>query len=161
MVRLKKKRKSAFNRGQLKTALDCFVKAEELLGGDVTGIYLVPHQRAAMVTLLSNQAECYLRLKKHEEAIVQATKALQLDRRHSKSLLRRAKATISGCSKCGGRPSRYHWDERWRSSRGTKAYRWNLRTTKRELCAFRTMMGQSQYHDIGAKADCSVGHLFC
>ena len=95
MLRLKEKGKRAFNRGQYKTALDCFVKAEELLGGDVTGIYLVPHQRAAMVTLLSNQAECYLRLKKHEEAILQATKALQLDRRHSKSLLRRAKATIS------------------------------------------------------------------
>lgn len=94
MLQQKEKGKRAFNRGQYKSALDCYIKAEKLLGGDVTGIYLVPHQRADMVTLLSNQSECYLRLKKHEDAILQATKALQLNRRHSKSLLRRAKATI-------------------------------------------------------------------
>jgi len=96
MLQQKDKGKRAFQRGQYKGALDCYVKAEELMGGDVTGIYLVPHQRAEMVTLLSNQAECYLRLKKYEEAIVQATKALQLDKRHGKSLLRRAKAAIRG-----------------------------------------------------------------
>ncbi len=95
MLQQKEKGKRAFNRGQYNSALDCYIKAEKLLGGDVTGIYLVPHQRAEMVTLLSNQSECYLRLNKHEEAILQATKALQLNRRHSKSLLRRAKASIS------------------------------------------------------------------
>jgi tetratricopeptide (TPR) repeat protein len=94
MLEQKEKGKRAFFRGQYKTALDCYIKAEELMGGDVSGIYLVPYQRAEMVTVLSNQAECFLRLKKYENAILQTTKALQLDRRHSKSLLRRAKATM-------------------------------------------------------------------
>jgi len=95
MLACKEKGKRAFHRGQYKTALDCFIKAEELMGGDVSGIFLVPFQRADMVTVLSNQAECCLRLKKYEHAIVQTTKALQLDRRHRKSLLRRAKARVS------------------------------------------------------------------
>lgn len=94
MLAQKDKGKRAFCRGQYKSALDFYVSAEELMGGDVMGMYLVPQQRAELVTLLSNQAECYLRLNKYEDAIVQASKALQLDRRHSKSLLRRAKATI-------------------------------------------------------------------
>ena len=98
MVEHKEKGKRAFYRGQYKTALDYYVKAEELMGGHVSGIYLIPSQRAEMVTVLSNQAECFLRLKKYESAIMQTTKALQLDRRHSKSLLRRAKATISLCT---------------------------------------------------------------
>ena len=85
--------------GRVHDAHLCVVVAQaqgvkELMGGDVMGMYLVPQQRAELVTLLSNQAECYLRLNKYEDAIVQASKALQLDRRHSKSLLRRAKATI-------------------------------------------------------------------
>lgn len=101
MMQLKDKGKRAFQRGQYKTALDCYIKAEELMGGDITGMFLVPHQRAEMVTLLSNQAECYLRLKKYEESIVQATKALQLDKRHSKSLLRRARASIHGSDQFG------------------------------------------------------------
>ena len=95
MVEHKEKGKRAFYRGQYKTALDYYVKAEELMGGHVSGIFLVPAQRAEMVTVLSNQAECFLRLQKYESAIMQTTKALQLDRRHCKSLLRRAKATIN------------------------------------------------------------------
>lgn len=94
MLHQKEKGKRSFFRGQFKSALDSYKKAEELMGGDISGIYLVPFQRTEMVTILSNQAECYLRLKKYEDAIIQATKALQLDRRHNKSLLRRAKATI-------------------------------------------------------------------
>lgn len=97
MLYNKEKGKRAFYRGQYKIALDCYIKGEALMGGDVTGMYLVPHQRADMVTLLSNQAECYLRMKKYEDAMVQASRALQLDRRHKKSLLRRAKAVLYGC----------------------------------------------------------------
>jgi tetratricopeptide (TPR) repeat protein len=96
MLRQKDKGRRAFSRGQYKSALDCYLKAETLMGGDVSGMYLVPHQRAEMVTVLSNQAECYLRMRKYEEAIVRSTAALQLDKRHQKSFLRRAKAIVYG-----------------------------------------------------------------
>lgn len=101
MLMQKEKGKRAFCRGQYKSALDFYLRAEELMGGDIMGMYLVPQQRAELVTLLSNQSECYLRLKKYEEATMQATKALQLDKRHSKSLLRRAKATIGSSEQQG------------------------------------------------------------
>ena len=94
MLQQKEKGKRAFCRGQYKSALDFYIKAEMFMGGDISGMYLIPQQRAQLVILLSNQAECYLRLNKYDDAILQATKALQLDKRHSKSLLRRAKATI-------------------------------------------------------------------
>jgi tetratricopeptide (TPR) repeat protein len=95
MLQQKEKGRRAFYRGQYKTAFDFYRRAEEIMGGDVSGMYLVPLQRAEMVTILSNQAECLLRMRKYENAVMQATKALQLDRRHNKSLLRRARATIS------------------------------------------------------------------
>jgi tetratricopeptide (TPR) repeat protein len=92
MLKEKDRGNRAFARGQHKKALDSYLKAEKLMGGAVSGMYLVPHQRAELVKVLSNQAECYLRMKKYEEAIVQSTAALQLDKRHQKSMLRRAKA---------------------------------------------------------------------
>jgi tetratricopeptide (TPR) repeat protein len=101
MLLQKDKGKRAFCRAQYKSALDCYVTAEELMGGDIIGMYLVPHQRTELVTLLSNQSECYIRMKKYDEAITQAAKALQLDKRHSKSLLRRAKATLRGAESHG------------------------------------------------------------
>jgi len=94
MLKEKDKGNRAFSRGQYKSALDCYLQAEKMMGGEVSGIYLVPNQRAEMVKVLSNQAECYLRMKKYEEAFIQATTALQLDKRHQKSMLRRAKAII-------------------------------------------------------------------
>jgi hypothetical protein len=96
MLREKDKGNRAFSRGQYKSALDNYLHAENLLGGAVSGMYLVPHQRAELVKLLSNQSECYLRMNKFDDAILQATAALQLDRRHEKSLLRRAKALYEG-----------------------------------------------------------------
>lgn len=94
MLYYKEKGNRAFARGQYKTALDCYINAENLMGGYVSGMYLVPYQRTEMVNLLSNQAECYLRQRKYEDSILQACRALQLDKRHQKSLLRRAKATL-------------------------------------------------------------------
>ena len=44
------------------------------------------------IILHSNSAECYLRLKSAEQALEQAEKALRIDAKHVKSLLRRAKA---------------------------------------------------------------------
>lgn len=92
MLNEKQKGNRAFNRGQYKKALDSYLKAEKIVGGAVSGMYLVPHQRDELVKVLSNQSECYLRMKKYDLAIAQATTALSLDRRHFKSMLRRAKA---------------------------------------------------------------------
>lgn len=99
MLRLKAKGNRAFQRGQYKSALDSYLKAEKTLGGEVSGMYLVPHQRAELVKVLSNQAECYLRMNKFEDAIVQATAALKLDKRHGKSRLRRAKGLVYGADR--------------------------------------------------------------
>jgi hypothetical protein len=99
MLQEKDKGNRAFSRGQYKSALDCYLKAEKCLGGGVSGMYLVPHQRAELVKVLSNQAECYLRMNKYEDAIMQSTAALQLDKRHQKSMLRRAKAIVYGAER--------------------------------------------------------------
>ena len=96
MLREKEKGNRSFARGQHKSALDSYLQAEKMLGGAVSGIFLVPHQRSELVKVLSNQAECYLRMKKFDDAILQATAAIQLDKRHEKSLLRRAKALYEG-----------------------------------------------------------------
>ena len=96
MEKEKSKGNRAFSRGQYVSALESYLKAEELLGGAVSGIFLVPDQRAELVKILSNQAECYLRMRKYEESVLQATSALQMDMRHEKSLLRRAKALVQG-----------------------------------------------------------------
>jgi hypothetical protein len=94
MLAEKAKGNKAFSREQYNGALESYLRAEECLGGAVSGFYLVPHQRAELVKVLSNQAECYLRMQKYKDCIIQATSALQLDMRHEKSLLRRAKAII-------------------------------------------------------------------
>jgi hypothetical protein len=99
MLQEKTKGNRAFSRGQYKSALDHYLEAEKFLGGAVIGVYLVAHQRAELVKVLSNQAECYLRMQKYEDAILQSTAALQLDKRHEKSLLRRAKATFHGAER--------------------------------------------------------------
>jgi tetratricopeptide (TPR) repeat protein len=99
MLREKDKGNRSFSRGQYKSALDSYLRAENLLGGAVSGMYLVPHQRAELVKVLSNQAECYLRMKKFDDAILQASTALQLNKRHEKSLLRRAKALYEGADR--------------------------------------------------------------
>mmetsp|Transcript_2872 Transcript_2872/g.6765 ORF Transcript_2872/g.6765 Transcript_2872/m.6765 type:complete len:114 (+) Transcript_2872:477-818(+) len=53
-----------------------------------------------VANVLSNKAECYLRLKQHEDAGDAATAALLLDNSHEKSRMRRAKAemAIAGAS---------------------------------------------------------------
>jgi tetratricopeptide (TPR) repeat protein len=99
MLEEKTKGNRAFSRGQYKSAVNNYLKAEKFLGGAVIGVYLVAHQRAELVKVLSNQAECYLRMQKYEDAILQSTAALQLDKRHEKSLLRRAKATFHGAER--------------------------------------------------------------
>lgn len=54
---------------------------------------LPKEQKAEMAKIHSNKAECFIRLSKYLHAISEATEALVLDKTHSKSRLRRAKAT--------------------------------------------------------------------
>ena len=49
-------------------------------------------QRDEKVKIFSNRAECLLKLKRWAQAASDASAALELDERHEKSLLRRAKA---------------------------------------------------------------------
>lgn len=91
---LKAKGNSLFCAKQYRDALTPYTQAKEKLGG--IGMILSGDQRAEMVTILSNEAECYLRLKWYTEAQMSATSAIALDGKHVKSLLRRAKATLYG-----------------------------------------------------------------
>lgn len=93
---LKEKANRDFQRGQYNSALRKYEKAEEIMGGQVMGIYLTASQRTELVRILSNQAECYLRLNNSEEALIRATLALQLDGKHVKSILRRSRAILMG-----------------------------------------------------------------
>ena len=64
-------------------------------------LYVAPAEHVEqVVNVLSNKAECYLRLKQYEDAGDTATAALLLDNSHEKSRMRRAKAemAISGAS---------------------------------------------------------------
>ncbi|KAG7374445.1 hypothetical protein IV203_013540 [Nitzschia inconspicua] len=92
----KEKARRDFQRGQYNSALENYQKAEEIIGGHAKGLYLVANQRGELVKILSNQAECCLRLNKFDVALIKASSALQLDGKHIKSLLRRAKAIILG-----------------------------------------------------------------
>lgn len=98
MLTYKEKGNRDFNRCQYNSALENYIIAEQIIGGDVMGLYLVKEQRAELVNVLSNQAECYLRMKKYTEAIMKSTAAIKLDSRHEKSILRRAKALVYGAS---------------------------------------------------------------
>jgi hypothetical protein len=99
MLKKKEKGNRAFSREQYKSALDNYIEAEHYLGGAGAGIYLVAAQREELVKVLSNQAECYLRMHKYEDAIIKSSAAIQLNKHHEKSLLRRAKAILQAKNK--------------------------------------------------------------
>mmetsp|Transcript_30514 Transcript_30514/g.50709 ORF Transcript_30514/g.50709 Transcript_30514/m.50709 type:complete len:292 (+) Transcript_30514:83-958(+) len=92
MMAFKDKGNRSFQRAQYYSALKNYRLAEQLIGGEVMGMYLIASQRAELVKVLSNQAECYLRMKKYEDALSKSTAALKLDSRHEKSILRHTKA---------------------------------------------------------------------
>ena len=94
MISMKEKANRDFGRGMFNSALEKYLKAEEICGGEVMGIYLVPEQRKELVNVLSNQAECYLRLAKYQTALAKATSVLQMDRSHVKSILRQGRAIL-------------------------------------------------------------------
>lgn len=95
--REREKGNRSFQRGQYNAALRSYLAAEQLVG--VPGMYLIPEQRDELVKLLSNQAECYLRTMKYDEAKNAASAALVLNKKHLKSILRRAKAVYHGAVK--------------------------------------------------------------
>ena len=71
---------------QYQNALDCCGKVK---------LYVAPKdQIETIVTILSNLSECFLRLKKYQQAGKTATDALVLDNSHEKSRMRRVKAEL-------------------------------------------------------------------
>lgn len=95
-IAYKEKAKRDFHRGQYNSAMESYNRAYDVMGGQVMGIYLVAHQRMELVNVLSNQSECCLRLNEYDKAIVHASAALQIEGKHSKSMLRRAKGIVLG-----------------------------------------------------------------
>lgn len=92
----KKMGNDAFQKGDYKRALVFYLQTNKLDVNFMEGCFLVDEQREEKVKILSNQAECFLRLKNYEQAQISAAEALALDKRHEKSLIRRAKATYYG-----------------------------------------------------------------
>jgi len=93
VLELKKEGNTAFQSHQYSEALSLYKQAAEKLG---MGKFIGGVQRSEKVKILSNQAECCLRLKKYDEAMIWAAEAIRLDRQHEKSLFRRAKAAYKG-----------------------------------------------------------------
>lgn len=81
-----------FKEKKYSMALQLYDECLELLGGDICTIFLKGTQREEAVKVLSNKAECYLRLKDYMEAVDSTSTALAIDKKHEKSLMRRAKA---------------------------------------------------------------------
>ena len=77
-------------------ALELYTQAEEKLGGKFIGVLLSGEQRAEMVKILSNKAECHFKLGEFDSAVQDANVALAIDKKHVKSLLRRSRATFRG-----------------------------------------------------------------
>ena len=96
MFSWKQKSNRDFERGMNNSALENYMKAEETVGGD--GPVMVPDQRAEVVSVLSNQGECFLRMNKHRDAFLKTTSALQMDSSHTKSILRRGRVILSAAS---------------------------------------------------------------
>ena len=94
MITKKKKGNEEFKKHNYKKAIECYELA--IMLHFPMRLYIAPSsQMADIVSILSNQAECHLRLKEFREAASVATDALQIDGGHGKTLIRRAKAEIA------------------------------------------------------------------
>eukprot|EP00966_Prymnesium_polylepis_P129018 2983595-Prymnesium_polylepis.1 len=82
---------AAFASGRHAAAIDAYDRAMSRYDGRPGG---AGAQREEKLRLLSNRAECCLKLGRWSEAVESATAALRLDGAHAKSLLRRAKARL-------------------------------------------------------------------
>lgn len=84
---------TAFSKQEYEKAVALYDDALMVVGDN---LYVAPQQQIQeVVNVLSNQAECYLRLKKFQQAGDTATRALMFDNGHEKSRLRRAKAALA------------------------------------------------------------------
>jgi hypothetical protein len=63
---------------------------------------LPAEQKAEKVKIHSNKAECYIRMGRNLDAVTEASAALELDKKHTKSRLRRTKAAWSDIQKTLG-----------------------------------------------------------
>lgn len=94
----KRKGNQAFGQKKYKEAIEHYEDALVLCTHD---LFVAPIElMEQVVNIMSNQAECHLRLKEYQEAGDAATNALLLNNNHEKSSMRRAKAeaAIGGIS---------------------------------------------------------------
>jgi len=96
ILQAKRRGNDMFRKGNYERALEIYGRTHDMDRHFHLGLFLAGEQRAEKVNILSNEAECYLRLRKYTQAEMKATDALTLDKRHEKSLVRRAKATYHG-----------------------------------------------------------------
>ena len=93
LLDLKQKGNEAFGKKEYQAAVDRYAEGLACIGHDM---YASPKEQVEqVVAILSNQAECYLRLKKYMEAGNAATNALLFVNSHEKSRMRRAKAELA------------------------------------------------------------------
>jgi len=93
LLAIKESGNQKFMTGMFKEAFDSYEKALDCVA--VYDFYVAPlSQMDEIVKILSNQAECQLRLCEYKDAARVATDALILDSDHEKSRIRRAKAEL-------------------------------------------------------------------
>lgn len=93
IVNFKGQGNQAFGQKDFAKAIDFYHQAIELFPKSMLVAPKV--QVEQLVTILSNMAECHLRLKQYLKAGHRATEALVLDNAHEKSRIRRAKASLA------------------------------------------------------------------
>ena len=94
MMQTKRKGNDLFVAGKFEEAYETYQDALTCVCNHM--FYIAPtDQVAEVVNILSNQAECSLRLHNYDDAAITATDALVLNSDHDKSRIRRAKAELS------------------------------------------------------------------
>lgn len=93
LLEAKQKGNEAFCKEDYGKALEYYDEALSFVG---LNLFVAPEKQVEqVVNILSNQAECYLRLKRFQDAGKAATNALLFINGHEKSRLRRAKAALA------------------------------------------------------------------
>ena len=108
VLKLKVDGNSLYQKRKFQEACTRFTMCLSLFGGEDYTMFLKNQQREEAVKILSNKAECHLRLKQYHSASLSASLALLLDENHVKSLMRRAKSnfkiSLSQCDSFGPNP---------------------------------------------------------
>jgi len=93
LMESKKQGNEKFGKKQYEAAIDLY---DEALMYAAEGMYIGPYDQVKqIVAVLSNKAECQLRLNLYDDAGQTATEALIYDRFHEKTRIRRAKAELA------------------------------------------------------------------